>query len=254
MADFPALPLWTDAYLADTHPLLTLEQQGCYMLLLMTQWRRHDDVLPDDDKWFCRLLGVHGNKWKTLRASVLEAFFTRDEEGNWYQKRLRKERDFVEKRRRKAKESVEKRWSKVRKNNELVDTVVIPRAPVLPTPTPIEESKTPPIVPPRGKRKKSGWPDEFDLTEPMADYARRITPKVDARAEFERFRCNAESKGLMYVDWVKAWYTWCRSPYGKTMINGQGPNQHQQKKRPQIADMLAAAEDAPTSSNPERSH
>lgn len=39
MAEFPALPLWTDAYLADTAHL-SYEEHGLYFHILMTMWRR----------------------------------------------------------------------------------------------------------------------------------------------------------------------------------------------------------------------
>jgi hypothetical protein len=41
MAEYPFLPLWTDAYFADTRHL-TLEQHGAYLLLIIEAWRRAD--------------------------------------------------------------------------------------------------------------------------------------------------------------------------------------------------------------------
>lgn len=145
MAEFPALPLWTDAYLSDTHPDLTLEEHGAYLLLLIASWRRPDCALPNDDKWLCRFLGVHGNQWRKLRSAVLERFFTLTEAGNWQQKRLRKERDFVEKKRGKQRENAEKRWSETKDNNCIADAKAMPPHPQ-PTPTPIEEDKKDPAT------------------------------------------------------------------------------------------------------------
>ena len=53
MAQFPVLPLWTDAYLGDTTHLTTIEH-GAYMLLLMVSWRSPDCRLPDDDAMLAR--------------------------------------------------------------------------------------------------------------------------------------------------------------------------------------------------------
>ena len=140
MAEFPAIPLWTDAYLSDTHPDLSLEEHGAYLLLLMAAWRRPDCSIPNDDKWICKFLGVHGNQWRKLRSAVLERFFTHDEVGNWQQKRLRKERDFVEKKRGKQKQNAEKRWAEEREIKALADAEAMPPHPQ-PTPTPKEDTK-----------------------------------------------------------------------------------------------------------------
>ena len=138
------MPLWTDAYLADTHPDLTLEEHGCYMLLLMAAWRRPRCALPDDDAWFCRWLGVHGNKWRTLRASILDRFFTQIDEGfgrEFVQKRLRKERDFLEEQSRKQRERASKRWAKSNTANGLADPAAYAASGNAPTPTPTPNKK-----------------------------------------------------------------------------------------------------------------
>lgn len=45
MADFPYLPIWTDAYLADTTHLRT-EEHGRLLLLLMKAWGRPRRPMP----------------------------------------------------------------------------------------------------------------------------------------------------------------------------------------------------------------
>ncbi|MGI9489764.1 MAG: YdaU family protein [Geminicoccaceae bacterium] len=145
MADFPALPLWTDAYLADTLDLTT-EQHGAYLLLLMIAWRQPSCSLPDDEPWLKRAMrsmaDMHGNKYRVLIPPLLDRFFELSD-GKWSQKRLRKERDFLEKRRRKQKENAEKRWSKSNSNNKLDDATAYPTAYApTPTPTPTIESES----------------------------------------------------------------------------------------------------------------
>jgi uncharacterized protein YdaU (DUF1376 family) len=85
MAEFPALPLWTDAYLGDTAHLTTIEH-GAYLLLLMTAWRSKDTKLPDDDRLLARYTRCTLGQWKRLRP-ILAAFFT-IENGFWQQGRL----------------------------------------------------------------------------------------------------------------------------------------------------------------------
>jgi uncharacterized protein YdaU (DUF1376 family) len=85
MAEFPALQLWTDAYLGDTTHLTTIEH-GAYLLLLMTAWRSKDTRLPDDDRLLARYSRLSAQQWKRLRP-ILAAFFT-VENGFWVQRRL----------------------------------------------------------------------------------------------------------------------------------------------------------------------
>jgi uncharacterized protein YdaU (DUF1376 family) len=119
MAEYPSFPFFVSDYLGKTQGELTLEQHGCYILLLAFSWQRPNCSLPDDDRWLAARLGIHGNKWRILRETVLNRFFVKDENGEYYSNRLRKERDFVEKSRRNAREKAEKRWAKERENNNL---------------------------------------------------------------------------------------------------------------------------------------
>lgn len=88
MAEFPSLPLFTDAYLGDTTHLTTFEH-GAYMLLLIVSWRSTDCCLPDDDKLLARYTRMTLDKWRKTRA-VLAPFFT-IKNGCWHQARLQDE-------------------------------------------------------------------------------------------------------------------------------------------------------------------
>lgn len=115
MADFPALPLWTDAYIADTAHL-TNEEHGAYLRLLMIAWRSPTCSLPDDDKRLALMVGVSPKKWRALRG-IIAAFWT-IENGVWTQKRLTRERDFVRGKSEKNRNAAETRWQgKSLKNN-----------------------------------------------------------------------------------------------------------------------------------------
>lgn len=71
MAEFPALTLWTDAYLSDTRHLSTLEH-GAYLLLLMEAWRRPYNVLPGDDTTLARLAGLTLAEWLAIRDVIID--------------------------------------------------------------------------------------------------------------------------------------------------------------------------------------
>ena len=92
MAEFPHMPFFTDAYLADTIHLTT-EEHGAYMLLLITMWRTPDCSLPNDDKRLALYTRMSLAKWKKVRI-VLEDFLTISDD-KITQKRLQKERKFV---------------------------------------------------------------------------------------------------------------------------------------------------------------
>lgn len=85
MAEFPSLPLFTDAYLGDTTHLTTIEH-GAYLLLLITSWRTRDTCLPDDDRLLARYTRTTAAQWRRLRPVLAEFFEIED--GVWKQPRL----------------------------------------------------------------------------------------------------------------------------------------------------------------------
>ena len=173
MAEFPALSIWTDAYLADTRHLSTLEH-GAYLLLLMEAWRRKDCALPDDDELLSRLSGVPGDTWGHTKKTVM-AFWAL-EDGYWTQKRLLRERRYVTDKRSKAAAAGRARALKYK------DKVPADAAPKLslepaPTPTPTPIKKEYPPAPSGAAPPASDGP--IDLTLP-ASLKRRSKGKTDA--------------------------------------------------------------------------
>lgn len=92
MAEFPAMPLFTDAYLGDTTHLTTLEH-GAYLLLLVAQWRSRDCRLPDDDNLLARYTKCGPAEWRKIREILSPFFLIRG--GFWIQLRLQDEWNFV---------------------------------------------------------------------------------------------------------------------------------------------------------------
>lgn len=97
MSSAPAMPLFLDAYLADTTHLST-EEHGAYLLLLMAMWRR-DGSVPNDDRDVARIVGMELAKWRKTKKRLLP-FLTIDG-GMVSQKRLSKEWEYVRKKREK---------------------------------------------------------------------------------------------------------------------------------------------------------
>lgn len=95
MSEFPSLPLFTDAYLADTRHL-SAQEHGAYLLLLMMAWRQPECRVPNDDETLARWASVDVRTWKRIKPKVM-AFWTLAED-QWSQSRLSREREFVSKR------------------------------------------------------------------------------------------------------------------------------------------------------------
>lgn len=90
MSQFPHLPLFTDAFIADTGHLSAAET-GAYLMLLMMAWRLPGCRLPDDDTKLARWARVDPRAWARMKPVVME-FWTLSE-GGWAQSRLTKEHD-----------------------------------------------------------------------------------------------------------------------------------------------------------------
>lgn len=134
MAQFPALPLFTDAYLADTRHL-SAEQHGAYLLLLMEAWRRPSCSLPDDDEMLARLACMNAERWAFNREAVL-AFWTFDgRRKEWTQGRLTDERSYVRVKSASQRHKAAKRWNTTTKDNAVAMPEGMPDACPLPTPT-----------------------------------------------------------------------------------------------------------------------
>lgn len=95
MSKSPYMPLFCDAYLADTMHL-SLEEHGAYLKILMVTWRNDGKALPDDAARMARVLGVTVARWVDKLRPALEPFFDLSN-GTWFQKRLANEWEFASK-------------------------------------------------------------------------------------------------------------------------------------------------------------
>ncbi len=166
MADFPALPLWTDAYIADTVHLDATES-GAYLHLLMAAWRLPDCALPDDDKLLARWAKCTPARWKRVKP-VIMAFWTLGKNQKWTQKRLLKERNWVKEKSNKASQAASAKWLK----NKETPNADAPAGHMpegcsgdAPIPTPIDKKVDPPQgAPPKPPEKP---PDDDDAVIPL---------------------------------------------------------------------------------------
>ena len=103
MAEFPALPIFTDAFISDTTHL-SASQTGAYLMLLMIAWRTKENALPDDDAKLARWARMDKRTW-AVNKSVVMSFWKLGDDHFWRQGRLTDERKYVDDKRNKNSEA-----------------------------------------------------------------------------------------------------------------------------------------------------
>lgn len=107
MAQFPAFPLWTDAYLADTHHLTTIEH-GAYLLLLVAMWR-NKGTLPNDDRQLAKFAHLNVQQWQRMKPAIMDFFTIAG--GELSQGRLTDELSYVREHSKKQANKARNRWA-----------------------------------------------------------------------------------------------------------------------------------------------
>ena len=200
MADFPQMPLWTDAYIGDTQHL-TNEEHGIYLRLLMFAWRSPTCSLPNDDKRLAIMVGVTAGKWAKLKPTIM-AFWDLDGDA-WKQKKLTKERQYAEKKREQkraaGKASAEAKSRKTKDRHPTDVATADATADQLPIPIPI------PTVSEEGK-PSSCQNDEIDAAfDAYAETAsRQGWPQVQKRTKARTASLRARLKDAGGLEGWKA--------------------------------------------------
>jgi uncharacterized protein YdaU (DUF1376 family) len=212
----PAIPLFGDAYIADTRHL-SLEEHGAYLNLMMIAWRAEDCSLPDDDARLARMLGVTAKKWANLKPTVMD-FWTLSN-GRWSQKRLTKERRFVAKKSEQNAEAANARWkAKPLKTNEAHHANASPAQSErnAPPPSPPQVREDTPIGVVRASAtpepRKHRLPDDWKplAFTPGTDAAQIVERWQPGRLERElaKFRAHYAAAGTKWKCWQLVWCKW----------------------------------------------
>jgi len=210
-----AIPLFADAYLADTMHLTT-EEHGAYLLMLMAAWRYDDCSLPNDDKKLARIVGLTTRRWMQIRETILD-FWTVDE-GRISNARLRKERGYVLQKSESNRENARKRWetqtteNKGSASSERISERNAPPPPPTeeePNGSPSErdahERDQPRTTGSKGCRMPDGWRPE--LTERSQAIVDRW-PAGMLEREVAKFCDHAADKGRTSKNWQAAFRKW----------------------------------------------
>lgn len=216
MSAFPSLPLFTDAFIADTGHL-NAQQTGAYLMLLMVAWRTAECRLPDDDDKLARWARVDRRTWNRVKPAVMEFWTLRD--GFWTQRRLTQERDIVSKRADAARLN-----GKHGGRPKSLDNIDMGNPPgsfretqrKAPNPNPIRSSlrsDQPPPTPRDGDGKTAidpNWqPDVTDIDAAITEGVAREA----IRREAAQFVDHCLIHKTRSADWRASWRRWCRSPY-----------------------------------------
>jgi len=224
MAEFPALPLWTDAYLGDTTHLTTI-QHGIYLLLLFAAWRSKGCVLPDDDGLLARYAHLTTQQWARHRPTI-SAFFT-IENGKWSNGRLSDEMVAVKRHRdQRSTAGIASALKRQHRNATVVaqpfNGRIAPYSYSLEVVVSKEVSSKKDAAPeigaaPAKQKRGMSLPPDFP-SEKEADQARQfwgenLRPDLGPRVwEIAAAFCDHhKSRGTASKDWPASWRTWMRN-------------------------------------------
>lgn len=244
MAEFPALPLWTDAYLGDTTHLTTIEH-GAYLLLLFTAWRTPTYDLPNDDRLLARFCRLTDGQWQRIKPTVMA--YWRLKNGRWSNGRLLDERDAV--RRKVAQRSDAGKASALKRLNRSptadereANETSTSKA----TATAISISSKELIAKPKKSRREMPpdfplesdreWALQLWLQKGRADLAQSLGD------ESAKFRDHHSAKLTAFADWPAAWRTWARNAikFNTGGYDGRSTRQSNHERAFDVAKELAA--------------
>lgn len=188
-----AIPLFGDAYLADTTHLTT-EEHGAYFLLILAAWRQPDCSLPNDDKKLARIACLSLRKWKSIKATIMA--FWHEKDGRIFQSRLTKEWKFACKKSEQNRKNSGKRWEKqVIENNETTpcDRICDGNAPPPPPIKKEEREEESPLTP----LSKNGEPYAF-----AGRFVRLNRKDFDEREKIFHGIPDLRAELMAYDDWL----------------------------------------------------
>jgi len=189
MSAFPHLPLFTDAWVADTKHLSRLER-GTYFDLLVLMWRVPNCRVPNDDAWLGKRLGMTADEVTNELRPIITEFCQID--GNWItQKRLKREWDWCLRNSKKRSDAAKSRWQKEKGVSKRSTAQHV-------------ECNAPSLSDPIEKKE-----DEDDAYAHTNAVAREPVPKTEPLTPPEAFELVDEIASLAGVDPKNAWFGAC---------------------------------------------
>lgn len=211
MAEFPALPLFTDSLIADTAHLND-EEFGRYIRLLIIMWRSPDCRIPNDRSWVAKRLRLDPLQYDSDIKPLVDEFCISN--GNWLmQKRLTKVFETVREKVQKNTEAAKSRWQKEKSTSERISERNANQ----------NQNQIYTPLPPKGgdrafKHGLKGKGEKADIDHYLDDSdrlkARQAAPGYDLQYLIRTYNADVEGR-----DWpkypAKAFVGWCGALYKK---------------------------------------
>lgn len=212
MSKAPSMPMYWDAYLADTTHLST-EEHGAYLLLLAAMWRRNGSV-PDDDKDNARILGLSLPKWRRIKQRL--ASFLIIDDGQISQKKLQElwqtTQEKIEKNRQNGLRGGRPTSNKSNDLAKANGSASVKRNETIPEPEPDPDKKESSNEDSQKRAKR--LPDDWVLPKAWGEWAvSEGWPERLVREQAEIFKdywLAKSGKDASKRDWQATWRNWMR--------------------------------------------
>jgi len=245
MSKAPSMPMYWDAYIADTTHLTT-EEHGAYLLLLGAMWRRNGWV-PDDAKDLARILGLTVAKWKRTKERL--SGFLIFENGHITQKKLLETWEITqEKIQVNARNGAKGGRAKANNPKDLDQAnakISLKRKATMPEPEP-EPIKTEAKA--STKKRGTRLPENWTLPKAYGEWAlENGWAESVVREQADRFHdywIGKAGSSAAKLDWLATWRNWMRQSSKQSSSKSNG--------RPSGHDRLSAGLRAAARFNQER--
>lgn len=261
MSDLPHMPLFVDAYLADTTHLST-EEHGAYCLLLFAMWRRNGSV-PNDDKDLARIVGLSTRKWSKTKERLrpLLVFEGDAITQKKLQKTFKKQREIVEKNR--ANGALGGR-SRSKKNNDLAKAngsvslnpngtlqnhnQIDPPPPNGGSPPTEADQADDLFEDPKPARKRgTRLPSDWKIPSEYWEFARAEGMSLEeidfAANQFKDYWTSKTGSASTKLDWLATWRSWVRKDIKQKAERKARTNDRQQQSVDRYEAFMAGARD-----------
>tara|TARA_R100001377_G_scaffold11307_1_gene5653 strand:+ start:2628 stop:3467 length:840 start_codon:yes stop_codon:yes gene_type:complete len=221
MAQLPAMPLWTDSFIADTTHLNAAET-GAYIMLLVCMWRSGGYV-HNDDKKLARFARCSPAQWKRIKPTIME-FLIEDENGLTQKRLLTLFSNASEKVALKRHlGSLGGKANALKNNNKVSANASSDALPTITRPITIKESITPNPL----KRGKTMLDKNFIPSEELALKYWMTRGRADLSYSLiaDEFKTYCLANGKKFADWDAAWKTWyCNAVKFQRKVDGIAKN------------------------------